>query len=125
MNANGPVAIVPFVPGGSDFARSRELMRELGFEEQWTSDGLVGFGSGAARFMLQDFDEPAFGANYMLKLEVPDLNAWYAEIDEKRLGERFSGFRMKPPTQFPWGREVNFIDLAGVCWHVMEAKPVS
>jgi hypothetical protein len=26
--------------------------------------------------------------------------------------------RITPPTDFAWGREVNFIDLAGVCWHV-------
>jgi hypothetical protein len=53
-----PIRLVPFVPGGSDFAKSRELPT------------------------------------------------------------RFSGFRLKPPTDFPWGREVHFIDLAGVCWHV-------
>jgi hypothetical protein len=23
--------------------------------------------------------------------------------------------------EFPWGREVHFIDLAGVCWHVGQA----
>jgi hypothetical protein len=36
----------------------------------------------------------------------------------QRPSARFSGFRLKPPTDFPWGREVHFIDLAGVCWHV-------
>jgi hypothetical protein len=32
--------------------------------------------------------------------------------------DSFPQFRIKPPADFPWGREVNFIDLAGVCWHV-------
>lgn len=62
-----PVALLPFVPGGKDFERSRALFRELGFEE---------------------------------------------------LPKKFSGFQAKPPTEFPWGREVHFVDLAGVCWHV-------
>jgi hypothetical protein len=54
----------------------------------------------------------------MMRLEVPDLDAWWVDIESKRLPESFSGFRINPPTDVPWGREVNFIDLAGVCWHV-------
>lgn len=113
-----PIALVPFVPGGPDFARSRELFRELGFEETWSNGGYAGFRSGGAKFILQDFNEPAFAAHLMVKLEVPDLDAWWASVSGKDLEARFPGLRLKPPTDFPWGREVNFIDLAGVCWHV-------
>jgi len=112
------IALLPFVPGGKDFARSRELFGELGFEELWASGGYVGFRCGGAKFILQDFNVPSFAENMMLKIEVADLDAWWASIEAKRLAERFPGFRIKPPTDFPWGREVNFIDLAGVCWHV-------
>jgi len=35
-------------------------------------------------------------------------------VQPKELTETFTGFKLKPPTQFPWGREVHFIDLAGV-----------
>jgi len=31
-----PITLVPFVPGGADFAKSRELFRALGFEEEWS-----------------------------------------------------------------------------------------
>lgn len=113
-----PVALMPFVPGGSDFARSRDLFRELGFEETWSNGGYAGFRSGEARFILQDFNEPSFASNLMIKIEVPDLDAWWALVSGKDLATRFPGFRLKPPTDFPWGREANFIDLAGVCWHV-------
>ena len=54
----------------------------------------------------------------MVKLEVPDLDVWWAEVSAKHLDTRFSGFRIKPPTEFSWAREVHLIDLAGVCWHV-------
>jgi hypothetical protein len=57
----------------------------------------------------------------MATLEVNDLSAWWAETRQANLPERFPGFRIKPPHDFPWGREVHFIDLAGVCWHVRQA----
>jgi hypothetical protein len=38
----------------------------------------------------------------------------------KKLPEKF-GIRVAPPTQQPYGKEVNIIDLAGVCWHFVES----
>jgi catechol 2,3-dioxygenase-like lactoylglutathione lyase family enzyme len=118
MNGTAPNAIIPFVPAGKDFDRSRALFRALGFEEKWENGGYAGFGSGGAQFILQDFDHPAFAGNMMIRLDVPDLDAWWAETQSKALPEAFPGFRLRPPTEFPWGREVHFIDLTGVCWHV-------
>lgn len=40
----------------------------------------------------------------------------------KAILTRFAGARLKEPTDFPWGREVNIIDPAGVCWHVRQAQ---
>src|SRR5688572_22657204 len=112
------IGLVPFVPGGKDFAKSRELFRDLGFRELWSNDGYVGFANGAARFILQDLDLPSFASNLMIAIEVSDLDAWWAEINAKQLHDRHPGFQLRPPHAFPWGREVHFIDLAGVCWHV-------
>jgi hypothetical protein len=118
MTAVAPSAIVPFVPGGKDFGRSRALFQALGFEEQWEAGGYAGFRSGGAQFILQDFDRPGFAENLMIRLDVPDLETWWRETRAKALPEAFPGFRLNPPKAFPWGREVHFIDLAGVCWHV-------
>ena len=115
-----PITLVPFVPSGPDFAKSRELFLALGFEETWSSDGYSGFQSGGAKFILQQFDVPSFAENLMIRIDVPDLDAWWAEVSALDLPSRFPGVRIKPPTGFPWGREVHFIDLAGVCWHVGE-----
>ncbi len=82
-------SLLPFVPSGKDYEASRRLFAELGFEERWESDGYAGFRNGGAEFILQRF------------------------LDRTYPGVRFSG-----PTNHPWGREVNFIDLAGVCWHI-------
>jgi hypothetical protein len=113
-----PSAIIPFVPSGKDFARSRALFRELGFEERWQNGGYAGFGSGGAQFILQDFDNPDFAANLMIRINVPDVDAWWTEMRTKSLPDSFPGVRLGTPKDFPWGREVHFIDLAGVCWHV-------
>jgi len=57
----------------------------------------------------------------MIRIDVDDLDAWWQETLVKNLPLRFAGFRINPPAEFPWGREVHFIDLAGVCWHVGSA----
>jgi hypothetical protein len=49
-------ALLPFVPAGKDFERSRALFRELGFGELWANGGYVGLRCGEARFILQDLD---------------------------------------------------------------------
>jgi hypothetical protein len=116
-----PTALLPFIPGGSDFAASRRLFGELGCVQLWEGGGCVGFRWGAAKFILQDYNEPAFASNLMMRLDVPDLEAWWTEIAAKNLPDAFPGFRINPPKDFRWGREVHFIDLAGVCWHVGKA----
>jgi hypothetical protein len=37
----------------------------------------------------------------------------------KKLPERF-GIKVGTVTQQPYGKEVNIIDIAGVCWHFVE-----
>jgi hypothetical protein len=113
-----PTALLPFIPGGADFAKSREQFRELGFVETFDAGDVVGMAWGGAKFILQNFNDKHFAENLMMKLEVPDLDAWWAEVEPKRLADKFPGFRITPPKVVPWGREVCFIDLAGVCWHV-------
>ena len=112
------LGIVPFIPSGGDFQRSRDLFSALGFEEAWAAGDYVGYRSGAAAFILQRFDNVEFASNLMIRLVVPDLDAWWTDVSARQLETRFQGFRLKPPTVFPWGRESHFIDLAGVCWQV-------
>ncbi len=112
-------SIQPFIPSGKDYNLARRFFLELGFVEQWESDGMAGFQAGECRFFLQRYDNEAFAQNLMMKLVVPDLDSWWAVIQAKSLEVKFPGVRLKPPTVFPWGREVNIIDPAGVCWHIM------
>jgi hypothetical protein len=118
MSALSATSLLPFVPSGSDYEASRRLFADLGFEEVWASGGYTGFRSGGAQFILQQYDVRAFAENFMVRLNVPDLEGWWQAISSRNLPGRYAGFQIKAPVDFPWGREVHFIDLAGVCWHV-------
>jgi catechol 2,3-dioxygenase-like lactoylglutathione lyase family enzyme len=118
MSALNAVSLAPFIPSGRDYNASRQLFAELGFDEVWESDGYAGFRNGMAQFVLQRFDNAVFAGNLMIRINVPNLDTWWAAVSAKNLPARYPGVRIKPPTQFAWGREVHFIDLAGVCWHV-------
>ena len=118
MNELQVLSLAPFVPSGKDYGASRRLFVELGFEVTWENDGYAGFRNGDARFILQNFHDDAFAQNLMIKIDVADLEAWWQAVSRKNLEKSYPGFRINPPKDFPWGREVNFIDLAGVCWHV-------
>jgi len=112
------LALSPFVPSGKDYEASRRLFRDLGFAETWGNDGYAGLRNGDAKLILQNFHNESFAQNLMIRIDVPNLDAWWRAVSRKNLERTYPGFRINPPTDFPWGREVHFIDLAGVCWHV-------
>jgi hypothetical protein len=113
--------LYPFVPSGRHFARSIELFAALGFEKQWEGAGYAGLRFGGAYFLLQDIDVPDWQQNQMITFEVSDLDGYWAELQAKGLEANFAGVKLRAPTEFPWGREVHIIDLAGVCWHVRQS----
>ena len=121
MKARG-IALTTFVPSGADFALALRFFKELGFEKLWEHDGLAGLRFGGASFMLQQIDLPIWQQNQMITLEVDDLDAYWSELDALHLSDRYAGVKLKPPSDYPWGREIHLIDPAGVCWHVQQAK---
>ena len=112
------VSLLPFVPSGADYDGSRRLFKALGFEEIWESGGYAGFRNGDAQFILQRYDVREFAENFMISLKVANLDAWWRDVSAKQLEKTYAGFRITPPKDVPWGREVTFIDPAGACWHV-------
>ncbi len=114
--------LYPFLPSGPAFARSLEFFEAVGFEVEWRQEGLAGLRFGGAYFLLQDIDVPEWQTNQMVVFEVDDLDVYWSELDAKGLPAAFDGVKLRPPTEFPWGREVHFIDPGGVCWHVRQAS---
>ncbi|WP_298738378.1 hypothetical protein [uncultured Chitinophaga sp.] len=113
------LALQPFVPSGKDFERSKQLFLELGFNISFDAHGYAGFEKDGCRFILQHYDAPGFAENFMLTVNVDNVHDFRKYVIDKQLPERF-GIRIGNVTQQPYGKEVNIIDVAGVCWHFVE-----
>lgn len=114
-------SIEAFVPSGSDLQKSKELFLELGFVINWDYEDVIGFENNGCKFILQKNNDKSFAENFMMSVKVDDLDEFWEKISALNLPEKF-GIKINPPKDFPWGREVNLIDVAGVCWHFLESK---
>ena len=113
------LSLEPFVPSGSNFEGSKQLFRELGFAINWDAGDMVGFQKDSCKFILQKFDNIAFAQNFMLSVRVSNVEEFRNDVLAKNLPEKF-GIRIGKVTNLPYGKEVNIIDIAGVCWHFVE-----
>lgn len=113
------LSLEPFVPSGSDFEKSKAFFRELGFNISWDAGDYVGFERDGCRFILQKYDNKAFAENLMINVKISNAEEFWRSVTENKLPERF-GIRVTKPQMQPYGKEVNVIDIAGVCWHFVE-----
>ena len=113
------LSLQPFVPSGSNFEASKQLFLELGFNVRWDGGDYVGFENNDCKFILQKFDNRDFAENFMVTVNVSNADEFRKEVIEKKLPEKF-GIRIGEVSDMPYGREVNIIDIAGVCWHFVE-----
>ena len=113
------LALQPFVPSGSDFAASKQFFVELGFKINWDAGDYAGLEKDGCKFILQKFDNREFAENFMVTVGVDNVDEFRREVIEKKLPERF-GIRIGEASDMPYGREVNIIDKAGVCWHFVQ-----
>lgn len=114
------LSLAPFVPSGSDFNASKQLFQELGFNIEWDGGDYIGFEKDGCSFILQQYDNEAFAQNFMLSVGIENADDFWTEVSEKQLPERF-GIKLGKPIDQPYGREVNIIDIAGVCWHFVQS----
>ena len=113
------LSIEPFIPSGSNLQKSKELFVALGFAIIWDAGDYIGFEKDGCRFILQKYDNIDFAQNLMINVRISNAEEFYNEVIEKDLPEKF-GIRISKPTNQPYGKEVNVIDIAGVCWHFVE-----
>ena len=113
------LSLAPFIPSGADFNKSRELFQAIGFDITWDQGDYVGFGKDGCIFILQKYDDKHFAENLMLTVKVSSAEEFYNLMIEKQIPEKF-GVRISKPMQQPYGKEVNLIDMAGVCWHFVQ-----
>ena len=110
-----------FVPGGRDYAASKRFYEALGFEMTFDAGEVAGFRHGASEFLLQNFYVEEWAGNFMMQLEVEDLDGWWAHIDSLDLAAEFGVRPPTPPAMMPWGlREIHVIGPSGELWHVTQ-----
>ena len=113
------LSLEPFVPSGSNYEGSKQFFQELGFAVCWDTGDYVGFERDGCKFTLQKFDNVDFAQNFMLSVRVDNVEEFRNGVLEKKLPEKF-GIRIGKVSPQPYGKEVNIIDPAGVCWHFVE-----
>ena len=113
------LSLEPFVPSGSNFEGSRQFFLELGFKINWDAGDYIGFQRDECRFILQKYNDKKFAENFMISVKVSNAEEFRKQVIEKQLPQKF-GIHIGQVTEQPYGKEVNIIDIAGVCWHFVE-----
>ena len=113
------LSLQPFVPSGKNFESAKGFFQELGFLVRWDAGDYVGFESNGCGFILQKYDDKAFAENLMISVGISNADEFWNDVKKKGLPEKY-GVRLSEPADQPYGREVNIIDAAGVCWHFVE-----
>lgn len=105
--------MIPIVPAGDDLDAVAAFYEEkLGFKRQWEGGGFVGLAYGDVQIMLQQFGDEQFCHNYMFRIQVQNIDAYYACLRELRVPG------LGPLENKPWGSyEFHLADPAGVCVH--------
>ena len=111
--------LMTFVPSGSNFELSLQFYQDLGFEVDWKSEELAIMRIESFRFFLQKFENKEMQSNFMMNLEVENVDDWWKKIESLKLKDKYQGISLKAPEVYPWGKkEIHLIDPAGVLWHI-------
>jgi hypothetical protein len=112
-------SLQPFVPSGNNYQGSKDFFQQLGFRISFDAGDYTGFEKDGCKFILQKYDNRQFAENFMLSVAVTNADEFRQEVLDKQLPEKF-GIRIGEVCDMPYGREVNIIDPAGVCWHFVQ-----
>jgi hypothetical protein len=113
------LSLQPFIPSGKDFESAKQFFIELGFTISWDSGDYAGLTKDGCSFILQRYDNREFAQNLMITVNLTDVASFEREIISKDLPGKFD-VKIGSLTQQPYGKELNIIDVAGVCWHFVE-----
>lgn len=114
------IDIKAFVPS-KDHKISKAFYADLGFTVNWSNDEISELQMGSFRFLLQKFYVPQHAGNFMMSLNVSNVDAWWEYIQQKEFTKKYPGIMCKAPQMQPWGIRVLYLsDPTGVLWHISE-----
>ena len=113
--------ILTFIPSVTDFKTAKNFYREIGFGIDYEDESSAIMRKDACRFFLQNNQNNWIDGNFMMVLNVENLDAWWSMLEGLDLPQRYPGVKLKAPEMYPWGnREIHLIDPCGVLWHIAE-----
>ena len=97
-----------------DFELSKRFYTALGFTltEGW--GGTMDCRLGGAVFRLQDYYVKDWANNFMMKLDVDDVEPWYEHCQEVIATGEFGDARVSPPESVGDAKVLHVIDPSGV-----------
>ena len=111
--------ILTFIPSVIDFQTAKNFYVEIGFDVNYEDDSLAILHKDGCRFFLQNNSNNWIEGNFMMVLNVEDLDAWWKHLSRLDLPSRYKGVKLRAPEVYPWGnREIHLIDPCGVLWHI-------
>jgi hypothetical protein len=111
--------ILTFIPSGKNYERAIGFYQELGFVLDWRTEGYCSFSKDNCRFLLQNNQNNWGRDNFMMVLEVEDLDDWWEHLSVLELEKKYEEVKLKAPEIYPWGnREIHLIDPCEVLWHI-------
>lgn len=109
--------IKAFVPA-KQFALSKQFYLDLGISMASEGGGVAYFHIGDASFLLQDFCAENLAENFMMHLLVPDVDAWWQQIAQSGIVQKYA-VKLSPIQLQPWGmRDFCIADPSGVLWRI-------
>jgi len=109
--------IKAFVPS-KDFSLSKQFYLDLGFKLASEGGGVAYFHFEQVSFLLQDFCAENLAENFMMHLLVQDVEAWWQQVAETGVVEKY-GVKIWPIQLQPWGmRDFCLTDPSGVLWRI-------
>jgi hypothetical protein len=107
--------------GAKNFEESRNFYKDLRFEEFVISKNMSYFKIFETMgFYLQDYYVADWINNSMVFVEVDDAEAYFIQLQNLGLHNKYKGVKLVPVRYDNWGRECFLHDPSGVLWHFGE-----
>ena len=97
-----------------DFELSKRFYSALGFAQTEGFGGTIDCRLGGAVFRLQDYYVRDWANNFMMKLDVDDVDAWHEHCRNVIETGEFGDARLSPPESVGDAKVLHVIDPSGV-----------
>ena len=105
--------LVVYTPA-KDFEVSKRFYAALGFALTEAWGGTMDCRLGGAAFRLQDYYVKDWANNFMMKLDVDDVEPWYERCQKVIATGEFGDARVSPPESVDDAKVLHVIDPSGI-----------